>query len=101
MNTIRANRCTLSTLIAALIAGCGGSQPPFGVPMAMQQSRAFAPPSANSNAVSARSPYRVLYSFAWGTSDGSEPTAGLTDVNGTLYGTTEIGGGGCKPYGPG
>jgi uncharacterized repeat protein (TIGR03803 family) len=34
---------------------------------------------------------KVLYSFGNGT-DGAFPTAGLIDVNGTLYGTTELGG---------
>ncbi|MGA7355090.1 MAG: choice-of-anchor tandem repeat GloVer-containing protein [Candidatus Cybelea sp.] len=99
MKTLVRNALSIS-VAATFLAGCGGLSP-IGVPRALQQSRVFAPPSANSNAVSANSPYRVLYSFAWGTSDGSEPTAGLTGVNGTLYGTTEIGGGGCKPYGPG
>jgi uncharacterized repeat protein (TIGR03803 family) len=38
----------------------------------------------------------VLYSFKGGTSDGGGPLAGLSNVNGTLYGTTEWGGtGGC------
>ncbi|MFY9720558.1 MAG: choice-of-anchor tandem repeat GloVer-containing protein, partial [Candidatus Cybelea sp.] len=38
---------------------------------------------------------KVLYSFTGG-SDGAYPHAGLVDVNGTLYGTTESGGGrGC------
>jgi uncharacterized repeat protein (TIGR03803 family) len=41
---------------------------------------------------------KVLYSFRGGT-DGEFPTAGLIDVKGTLYGTTEEGGdGGCHPY---
>lgn len=41
----------------------------------------------------------VLYSFAGGN-DGSNPFAGLTNVNGTLYGTTSSGGGtDCPPYG--
>jgi uncharacterized repeat protein (TIGR03803 family) len=35
--------------------------------------------------------YDVLYSFAGGN-DGAGPVAGLLDVNGTLYGTTEQGG---------
>jgi uncharacterized repeat protein (TIGR03803 family) len=35
--------------------------------------------------------YKVLHSFAGGT-DGAHPKAGLTNVNGTLYGTTEYGG---------
>jgi uncharacterized repeat protein (TIGR03803 family) len=35
---------------------------------------------------------RVLHSFAGGSADGSLPYAGLSDVNGTLYGTTVLGG---------
>jgi uncharacterized repeat protein (TIGR03803 family) len=35
---------------------------------------------------------RVLYSFVCGSGDGSVPLAGLTNVNGTLYGTTTEGG---------
>jgi uncharacterized repeat protein (TIGR03803 family) len=40
---------------------------------------------------------KVRYSFAGGGADGSEPSAGLIDVGGTLYGTTSYGGayGGC------
>jgi uncharacterized repeat protein (TIGR03803 family) len=34
----------------------------------------------------------VLYSFAGYPSNGGTPTAGLIDVNGTLYGTTNVGG---------
>jgi uncharacterized repeat protein (TIGR03803 family) len=43
----------------------------------------------------------VLYSFGTGSEDGDYPVAGLTNVKGTLYGTTEYGavhcskGGGC------
>ena len=36
----------------------------------------------------------TVYSFGGYTGDGSYPQAGLTDVNGTLYGTTLFGGGG-------
>jgi uncharacterized repeat protein (TIGR03803 family) len=44
---------------------------------------------------------RVLYRFD-GRSDGSGPQVGLVSVNGTLYGTTENGGGsGCYGYGCG
>ena len=35
---------------------------------------------------------KVLYSFKGGKSDGSSPVAGLAELNGTLYGTTEGGG---------
>ena len=37
---------------------------------------------------------KVLYKFQGRTNDGSYPYAGLTNVNGTLYGVTEDGGGG-------
>jgi uncharacterized repeat protein (TIGR03803 family) len=43
---------------------------------------------------------KVLYSFRGG-SDGSFPSAGLLNVNGTLYGTTTYGGGTCEIYGCG
>jgi len=34
----------------------------------------------------------VLHSFAGGSRDGADPWAGLINVNGTLYGTTQLGG---------
>ncbi|HEV3091722.1 MAG TPA: choice-of-anchor tandem repeat GloVer-containing protein [Candidatus Cybelea sp.] len=37
--------------------------------------------------------YGVIHNFAGG-SDGARPEGGLVDVNGTLYGTTNLGGGG-------
>jgi uncharacterized repeat protein (TIGR03803 family) len=43
---------------------------------------------------------KVLHKFTGGSDDGSYPWAGLTDESGTLYGTTEEGGGSC-PYGCG
>ena len=41
--------------------------------------------------------YNLLYSFLGGTGDGTEPRAGLTNLSGTLYGTTS--GGGSSDYG--
>jgi len=42
----------------------------------------------------------VLHSFKGGKTDGANPYAGLINVNGTLYGTTSVGGGsGCSFYG--
>jgi uncharacterized repeat protein (TIGR03803 family) len=80
-------RFALAGAIAALLAACGGSQPPVGAPAAMPQSRAG-------------TGYTVLYSFGKRYSGGQEPKAGLMDLNGTLYGTTYAGGstacvGGC------
>lgn len=43
MNSLRSVRNMLCTSVAAaLLAGCGGSQPPIGVPSAMSQSRTIA-----------------------------------------------------------
>jgi uncharacterized repeat protein (TIGR03803 family) len=42
--------------------------------------------------ISAEGKERVLYSFGVGGSDGAQPVAGLTLVNGKLYGTTYKGG---------
>jgi uncharacterized repeat protein (TIGR03803 family) len=76
MRTLALGRFALSTSVAAaLLAGCGGSQPPIGAPGAMP--------------VSARdaSSYRVAHRF--GCSHGAAyPVASLLAVNGTLYGTT-------------
>jgi uncharacterized repeat protein (TIGR03803 family) len=65
--------------IVAMLAGCGGSQPPITTPGAIPQSRAS-------------SGYNALYSFGKRASDGQQPKAGLIDLNGTLYGTTYDGG---------
>jgi uncharacterized repeat protein (TIGR03803 family) len=69
----------LSCAAAAMLASCGGSQPPIGAPGAVPQSRAG-------------SGYSILHSFGRRSSDGAEPKAGLIDMNGTLYGTTYDGG---------
>ncbi|MGA7202939.1 MAG: choice-of-anchor tandem repeat GloVer-containing protein [Candidatus Cybelea sp.] len=84
-----------SITIAALLAACGGSQPPI---------RALGPtaqtPAARSRASVS---YGVLYSFqAGGSGEAYSPLAGLINVNGTLYGTTELGGdSGCSAQGCG
>jgi|HubBroStandDraft_5_1064220.scaffolds.fasta_scaffold01174_6 uncharacterized repeat protein (TIGR03803 family) len=36
--------------------------------------------------------YSVIHSFTGGKTDGASPFAGLVEANGTLYGTTELGG---------
>jgi uncharacterized repeat protein (TIGR03803 family) len=80
-------RLALANAIAALLAGCGGSQPPIVDPGAMPQNRAG-------------TGYTILHSFGKRYSGGLEPKAALIDVNGTLYGSTFAGGstacvGGC------
>ena len=98
-------RYALGICAAALLAGCGGSQPPIGAPLS---------PSP-SGLTDQRTPtgvtFKTLYSFTgrgkldsthgdWRREpdrDGRRPDAGLLDVNGTLYGTTYYGGNyGCR-----
>jgi len=72
----------------ALLAGCGGSQPPIGTPYPN------AAPSLT-KALRSQSSEKVIYSFAGG-SDGSTPEAAPIVIDGELYGTTVLGGnGGC------
>src|SRR5580700_3202678 len=84
-------RALSSCATAALLAGCGGSQPPIGAPGALPQSRAIPPNRTIAHNIETGSPYRVLYSFGDGA-DGHRPDARLIDVNGTFYGTTYAGG---------
>jgi uncharacterized repeat protein (TIGR03803 family) len=74
------HRFAFSIIAGALLAACGGSQPPVAAPHAI-------PPASTSAG------YRVLHNFGAAKSpDGQQPKAGLIDLNGTLYGTTYIGG---------
>ncbi|MGB6517412.1 MAG: choice-of-anchor tandem repeat GloVer-containing protein, partial [Candidatus Cybelea sp.] len=75
-----------SCVTAALLAGCGGSQPPIGTPGALPQGSALAQRTGSAN-------YKVLYSFGKRSDDGNLPEATLVDLGGTLYGTTAFGGG--------
>jgi uncharacterized repeat protein (TIGR03803 family) len=94
------NRCLSKALYigaaVALLAGCGGSQPPIGV----SPESSFAELSAHERGSSVS--YAMLYSFNGGNADGAGPMAPLRDVNGTFYGTTAAGGGtGCNGSGCG
>jgi uncharacterized repeat protein (TIGR03803 family) len=85
-------RCALTNCVAvAMLAGCGGSQPPIGAQSAALRTSAVATPRVIGPETTS-SGYHLLYSFA-GDSDGAYPAAALIDVNGTLHGTTEAGGG--------
>jgi len=79
------DRFALTIGAAALFTGCGGSQPPIGVPPSAQRLNEPSRHPLNNGA------YKLLYSFKGGA-DGEYPAAGLTLVNGTLYGTTYDGG---------
>lgn len=74
-----------SSIWAAMLAltGCGGpGATHFQYAPSVKPIHGEAPSSQK---------YRVLYSFQTAP-DGDAPQAGLTDVNGTLFGTTEFGG---------
>jgi uncharacterized repeat protein (TIGR03803 family) len=80
MRTLSCAKSALGIALAgAFLAACSGSQPAIGGPGAMPQTSR------------ASSSYQVLYSFDR-YPDGQAPLAGLTDVNGVLYGTASIGG---------
>ena len=83
-----------SCVAAAMLAGCGGSQPPIGAPGEAVQAPASAPAQAPLHrALPSSSSYHLLYRFPGYANGGFGPLASLIDVNGTLYGTTKYGGG--------
>ncbi|MFY9710877.1 MAG: choice-of-anchor tandem repeat GloVer-containing protein [Candidatus Cybelea sp.] len=85
MKILGFSRCALLSCIAlAMLAGCGGSQPPIGGPGVIPQSHPLIARGGSSS-------YRVLYRFG-DKPDGATPDGSLIDVHGTLYGTTEAGG---------
>jgi uncharacterized repeat protein (TIGR03803 family) len=84
VRTFAQSALTIS-LAAALLAGCGGSQPPGAMP----QTSAISPTRSATHRFSAS--YQQLFRFH-PPKDGTHPAAGLLDVNGTLYGTTQNGG---------
>jgi len=83
MSIFATNRYALSlSAAAALLAGCGESQPPLSMSpqgLAPQQSLAS-------------QAYHILHEFGESAGDGTNPYAGLIVVKGTLYGTTLSGG---------
>ncbi len=87
MNLIRYT--LISGAAATLLAGCGGSQLPIGVPGEPLQAPGIASTRAAHHA--SASPYQVVYRFNDHKKDGAYPT-GLTNMHGTLYGVTALGG---------
>jgi uncharacterized repeat protein (TIGR03803 family) len=79
-------------LSAGLLAACGGIgvAPSSGLPGAVPGSRGLSGSPAHAERHSSIA-YAVLHSFG-GSGDGTNPYAGLIDVKGTLYGTTDDGG---------
>ena len=80
--------------VAAMLAGCGAESTPV-IRSSVGPSTALRMTTADrTNAVPA---YHILYEFGGG-SDGESPVAGLINVKGTLYGTTQDGGDGRLGY---
>jgi uncharacterized repeat protein (TIGR03803 family) len=87
MKSISLCRYALSGGVSiALLAGCGGSQPPIGAApgLAGAQAHSIVHPSTGSS-------YRVIHRFER-PDRGLHPSASLITVNGRLYGTTSEGG---------
>ncbi len=83
MSIFATNRYALSlSAAAALLAGCGESQPPLSVSAAV-----LAPQQSLTGHA-----YNILHEFGNSAGDGTNPYAGLIVVKGTLYGTTLSGG---------
>ncbi|MGC9993577.1 MAG: choice-of-anchor tandem repeat GloVer-containing protein [Candidatus Cybelea sp.] len=83
MSVFATNRYALSlSAAAALLAGCGESQPPLSVSAA-----GLAPQQSLTSRA-----YNRLHEFGNSAGDGTNPYAGLIVVKGTLYGTTLSGG---------
>jgi uncharacterized repeat protein (TIGR03803 family) len=78
-----------SCVAAAMLAGCGGSQSPIGAPGALPHALGIA--SSSTAHRTSGSSYHVVHRFKHDRKDGSYPT-GLTNVHGTLYGVTTLGG---------
>ena len=87
-----------SCAAAALLAGCSGSQPPIGAPGAPAQTAQVTLTGVHHMT---RGSYRVIHRFGDARERGRNPAGSLIDVNGMLYGTTRLGGGGaCSLPGP-
>jgi uncharacterized repeat protein (TIGR03803 family) len=78
------------SVVPALLAGCGGSQPPIGAPGAMPLRATTAVGRSDKHPVRGMLSYQVLFQFS--RPYGTRPYAGLTEVHGMFYGTTRAGG---------
>jgi uncharacterized repeat protein (TIGR03803 family) len=97
MKSLYLGRFALNGCVAgAMLAGCGGSQPPIGVPGAISQTSSSAPARTPVLRRATSSSYEVLQRFgrhlAAHDHGGANPKGGLLDVGDVLYGTTEAGG---------
>src|ERR1700722_7600513 len=80
----------LSVLCLGAVAACS-QQPTFSA-LPAQALRSVTTSSSWSRPTIGRSPHTTFRYFSFNRTDGAEPHAGLTALNGTLYGTTTFGG---------
>lgn len=90
----RLARFSLTVGAVVFFAGCNGSQPPIAAPGAVPPTSGVTSARAGVPPVPLASSFHVLHSFKGGK-DGATPAAGLTNVAGTLYGTTSEDGDGA------
>ena len=97
---ITANRVAPSFCAAALLAGCGGSQPPIGAPSVVPQTLAVPRWEKFARKAAPQQKYKSIYSFS-GRPDGANPLSRVVPLGKTIYGTTSAGGRGCDGVGCG
>ncbi len=95
MKSLDLNRYTFSVCVtAAMLASCGGSQPPIAARGEMPQGLAIATQAAHDGSWMPTDgvKFKTLRSFLGPPTDGNNPLASLIEVGGTLFGTTQQGG---------
>jgi uncharacterized repeat protein (TIGR03803 family) len=86
---LRALICSLAA--AVLLSACGGSGLYAPAPIGLAADRGLSSQRADGSG------YAMLYSFRSGN-DGANPIGDLVTVDGSLFGTTQYGGGACSGY---
>jgi uncharacterized repeat protein (TIGR03803 family) len=89
-NTSLGRHAATLCFTAALLAGCGGSQPPIGAPGAIPWNSASARVGTARQRIPPGLHFQVLHRFHF--TSGVSPRGRLRNVRGTLYGTTHQGG---------
>src|ERR1700729_3324423 len=95
MKSLDLNRYAHSACVAAaMLASCGGSQPPITARGEMPQGLAIATQAAHDGSWVPPDgvKFKTLRSFLGPPTDGNNPLASLIEVGGTLFGTTQQGG---------
>jgi uncharacterized repeat protein (TIGR03803 family) len=88
----------VAALVAVAVAGCSGGRGSTSGPLPQTDAVTVGAGQRSTSSIAlqpsaVKYKYKSLYSFQGGGLDGALPQAGLTNDNGTLYGTTLLGGG--------